>query len=192
MAITAGLEVSCANLQAVGGIRNICLRSWTSGDVITYTNSAVLHGISGLDDGSATATWYMFEFKQETPTLNVTATRENGSTSFECSLSFTVPQMDTIRYANFMDMLDTCMMAIAVGNDGTKYVIGASEKYSNVSAASRSQTFCSLTGLEGTTGVAYNDDNTQVATISCKQWELPRVYSGTLSLYSATSTATTS
>ena len=191
MAITAGLEVSCANLQAVGGIRNICLRSWTGSDVVAYTNSDVLHGISSIDVGAPAATWYMFEFKQETPTLSVTATRENGSTSFECSLSFTVPQMDTIRYANFMDMLDTCMMAIAVGNDGTKYVIGASEKYRNEQDISRSQTFCSLTSLEGTTGAAYNDDNNQVVTISCKQWELPRVYSGSLSLYSATSTATT-
>ena len=35
----------------------------------------------------------VFEFTNETPTMNMKLTKENGSTSFECTLSFYLPLM---------------------------------------------------------------------------------------------------
>ena len=48
-----------------------------------------------------------------------------------------------------------------------------------------------MTGAEGASGAAYNDDNGWTVTLGCKQWEAIRVYSGTIVLYSGTTTSTT-
>ena len=197
MAITNGINISCDNLTAAGGIRNILIRTWADGDVISYTNTATSHAISNIVDiGGSTATWRNFEFKNELPSLTVTAARENGSTSYECSLSFMMPEMDTAKSAVLQQLMDTCMMVIAIGNNGKKYVLGASQKYMNEKAEIRNQTYVSMTGAEGASGAAYNDDNGWTVTLSCKQWEAPRLFSGSISLYtnagSGTGTSTTS
>jgi|TARA_R110000824_G_scaffold276146_1_gene464692 hypothetical protein len=176
MAITTGISVHCYNLEAVGGIRHLLIRAFDGTDVILYGNTTNTHEITSIKEGASPAEWFLFEFRNETPVLNCTAARENGSTSFECSVQFSVPNMTNAKLASFQQMLDQCMMVMAVGNNGKAYVIGASQKYSNAVATDRSQTFCSLTALEGTTGAAYNDDNNQVVTLSCKQYELPRMY----------------
>ena len=192
MAITTGMEIDCTDLQAAGGIRNILIRSWASGDSIQYTNTAADHGISSITDtGGSTAIWKNFEFKNELPSLTVTAARENGSTSYECSLSFMMPDMDRKKSAVLQEMMDTCMMAIAIGNNGKNYVLGVSQKYSNEKQTIRNQTYASMTGAEGASGAAYNDDNGWTVTLGCKQWEAIRLYSGTIVLYSGTTTSTT-
>ena len=193
MAIQNGINIACSDLQAAGGIRNILIRTWASGDAITYQNTSTNHGISSITDtGGSTATWYNFEFKNQLPTLAVTATRENGSTAYECNLAFMMPEMDRYKAAALQQLMDTCMMAIAVGNNGKNYVLGVSQKYSNEKATIRNQTYVSLSGAEGASGAAYNDDGGWTVTLSCKQWEAPRIYSGTLTLYSGTSQSTTS
>lgn len=197
MAITNGLNITCADLQASGGIRNILIRTWASGDVVTYTNTSTSHAISSIvDTGGSTATWYNYEFKNELPSLTVTAAKENGSTSYECALSFMMPEMDLSKAANLQQLMDTCMMVIAVGNNGQSYVLGVSQKYQNEKAILRNQTYASMTGAEGASGAAYNDDNGWTITMGCKQWESPRLYTGTLTLYAGTSagagTSTTS
>ena len=95
MAITKGLALECADLQRTGGISQIFLRNWADGDLVTFVNTAAAaHEISNIvDSGASTAAWHMFEFTDEIPTLNVTAAKENGSTSFECVLSFYLPRM---------------------------------------------------------------------------------------------------
>tara|TARA_R110002020_G_scaffold347688_1_gene561353 strand:- start:4010 stop:4591 length:582 start_codon:yes stop_codon:yes gene_type:complete len=192
MAITTGIEIDCTDLQAAGGIRNILIRSWATGDAIVYTNSASLHGISSIvDSGGTTAIWKNFEFKNELPSLTVTASKENGSTSYESSLSFMMPDMDSKKGVVLQEMMDTCMMVIAIGTNGKAYVLGVSQKYSNEKATIRNQTYASMTGAEGASGAAYNDDNGWTVTLGCKQWEALRVYSGTISLYSGTTTSTT-
>ena len=121
------------------------------------------------------------------PSLTVTAAKENGSTSFECALSFMMPEMDLAKAANLQQLMDTCMMVIAVANNGRKYVLGVSQKYSNEKAEIRNQSYASMSGAEGTSGAAYNDDNGWTVTMSCKQWEAPRLYSGNLTLFTGTS-----
>ena len=64
MAIDTGLAVTCTDLQATGGIKQILLRSWADGDVVGYDNTAANHGISSIvDTGGSTASWVVFEFK---------------------------------------------------------------------------------------------------------------------------------
>ena len=196
MGITKGININCSDIIGAGGIRNILIRTWASGDTIAYDNSSTTHSVTSITDGGSTATWFNYEFKQELPSLTVTAARENGSTSYECALSFMMPDMDNGKSAALQQLMDTCMMVIAVGNNGKSYVLGVSQKYSNEKAEIRNQTYASMTGAEGATGAGINDDNGWTVTMGCKQWEAPRLYAGTLTLYtnagSGTGTSTTS
>tara|TARA_R100000963_G_scaffold29905_1_gene21159 strand:+ start:1303 stop:1890 length:588 start_codon:yes stop_codon:yes gene_type:complete len=186
MAITNGINIDCENKQGAGGIRNILIRTWATGDTIVYNNTALLHEITSIKDtGASVATWHNYEFKNELPSLTVTAAKENGSTAYECALSFMMPEMTNDKAAALQGLMDTCMMVIAVGNNGKNYVLGVSEKYENEKVATRNQTYASMTGAEGASGAAYNDDNGWTVTMSCKQWEAPRLYTGTLTLYSS-------
>jgi hypothetical protein len=185
MAITKGLSILCEDLQRTGGISQIFLRSWASGDEATFVNTAgVSHSISSIvDTGGTDADWFMFEFKDEVPTLAVAATKENGSTAFECTLSFYLPRMNDTKFAVLQEMLTQCMMGIVVDTNGNKYVIGVSEKYSvggsENASLSRSQTYLNLASMEGNTGAAYSEENGITITLMAKQFELPRLYAGT-------------
>ena len=187
MAITKGVNIGCGDLQSSGGIRNILIRSCVAGDAVTYTNSATAHAISSIvDTGGSIATWHNYEFKNEIPTLSVAATRENGSTAYESTLTFMMPEMDSAKGAAIQALMDTCMMAIAVGNNGKYYVLGLSQKYENEGVNPlRNQTYLSMTGAEGASGAGVNDDNGYTVTLACKQWEALREYTGTLTLYTA-------
>jgi len=197
MAITKGLSILCDDLQRTGGISQIFLRSWVAGDLATFVNTAgVSHSISSITDtGGSTADWFMFEFKDEVPTLAVAATKENGSTAFECTLSFYLPRMNDTKFAVLQEMLTQCMMGIIVDTNGNKYVIGVSEKYSVGGSASaslsRSQTYLNLASMEGNTGAAYSEENGITITLMAKQFELPRLFTGTLTPDLVALTATT-
>ncbi len=186
MAITKGLSIVCNDLQRTGGISQIFLRSWATGDLVTFVSTAgTNHEISNItDSGAATANWFMFEFKDETPTLNITATKENGSTSFECVLTFYLPRINNYKAAKLQELLNTCMMGIVVDTNGNNIVIGASEKYSVGGSANanieRSQTYLNLTSMEGQTGAAYSEENGITVTLTARQFELPRYYTGVL------------
>ena len=96
MAIDKGIAISCADLQQVGGIKHILLRDWAAGDVVTY-NSSDNHAITSIvDTGGSTADWYLYEFKSQEANMSINATKENGSTAFECGLTFTLPRMETV------------------------------------------------------------------------------------------------
>ena len=193
MAIDTGLAVTCTDLQATGGIKQILLRSWADGDVVEYDNTATNHGISSIvDTGGSTASWVVFEFKNETPALTINATKENGSTAFECGLSFMLPAIDGAKFHELQAMLNTCMMAIAIDTNGKELVLGVSEKYENEINAARNQTFLNLASMEGGTGAAYSDENGITVSLMARQFELPRLYSGTLTVSTSALTATTS
>ena len=40
MAITKGLSIVCDDMQRTGGVSQIFLRTWATGDVVTFTNTA--------------------------------------------------------------------------------------------------------------------------------------------------------
>ena len=196
MAIDKGIAISCADLQQIGGIKHILLRDWTAGDIIVYDN-ADDHAISSIKKaGPANADWYLYEFKSQEANMSVNATKENGSTAFECGLSFMLPQMETKKFAELQNMLNDCMMAIAVDNNNHAFVLGVSELYRNENVPERSQTFLNVSTIEGGTGSAFDDTNGLTVNLMCKQYELPREYTGTIGYYtdadpSATYAATT-
>ena len=177
MAIDNGIAIDCSALQSTGGIKQICLRSFASGDAVTYSNAAGKHDITKIvDSGGSTADWKVFEFKNETAALNITATKENGSTVFECGLEFMLPQINNTKMHELQTMLNTCMMAIVVTTNDEKLVVGLSEKYGNEDVISRNQTFLNLSGMEGGTGAAYSDENGLTISLMARQFELPRQY----------------
>ena len=179
MAIDTGLAIGCGDLQATGGISQIILRSWASTDAITYGATGT-HSITNIQTGATPAdtTWYVYEFKNETPALTINATKENGSTAFECGLSFNLPKIELAKFSELQGMLNECMMGMALDTNGKWWVLGVSEKYANEDVASRSQTFLNLSGFEGGTGAAYSDESGITVTLMARQFELPREYVG--------------
>ena len=188
MAIDTGLAIGCADLQATGGIEQILLRSWSATDAISYGSD---HSIASILTGVADADWFVYEFKNEIPALTINATKENGSTAFECGLSFMLPKIDVAKFTELQKMLNECMMGIAKDTNGKYWVLGVSEKYANEDVPSRSQTFLNLSGFEGGTGAAYSDESGITVTLMARQFELPREYAGTVTVDTALLTATT-
>ena len=191
MAIDTGLGVVCADLQATGGIKQILLRSWEATDAVVYGNAAGEHDIDSILTGASSANWFVFEFKNETPALTINATKENGSTAFECGLSFMLPKISNTRFHVLQEMLNTCMMGIAIDTNGVASVIGVSEKYANEDVPSKNQTYLNLASMEGGTGAAYSDENGMTISLMARQFELPRIYTGTITVDTAALTATT-
>ena len=191
MAIDTGLAIDCTDLQATGGIKQILLRSWADGDTILYGGTGV-HTITSIKDtGGTDAEWGVYEFKNETPALTINATKENGSTAFECGLTFMLPKTDVTKYTALQGMLNSCMMGIAIDTNGNKWVLGVSQLYANEDVAGRSQTFLNLSGFEGGTGAAYSDENGITVNLMARQFELPRSYAGTVLVDTSALTATT-
>ncbi len=189
MAIDTGLAIGCADLQATGGISQILLRSWTSSDVISYSDPA--HSIDSILDSTNPANWFVYEFKNELPALTINATKENGSTAFECGLSFMLPKIEVAKFTELQKMLNECMMGMALDTNGKWWVLGVSQKYANEDVASRSQTFLNLSGFEGGTGAAYSDESGITVTLMARQFELPREYAGAVLVDTELLTATT-
>jgi len=191
MAIDKGIGVECSNLQSTGGITQILLRSWDTNDAVVYGNGTGEHDIDSILTSASAAAWFVFENKNETGALTVNATKENGSTAFECTLSFMIPQINNDRFAEFQAMLDTCMMGAVKDTNGSWWVIGASELYANEDVQAKSQTYLNLTSMEGGTGAAYSDESGMTITLTARQFELPRKYIGTVTVDTSALTATT-
>jgi hypothetical protein len=191
MAIDKGIGVECSNLQSTGGVTQILLRSWDTNDAVVYGNAASEHDIDSILTSASPANWFVFENKNETGALTVNATKENGSTAFECTLTFMIPQINNDRFAEIQAMLDTCMMGAVKDTNGSWWIIGASEKYANEDVAAKSQTFLNFTSAEGGTGAAYSDESGMTVTLTARQFELPRKYIGTVTVNTSALTATT-
>ena len=190
MAIDTGLAIACADLQATGGITQILLRSWTATDAITYGATGT-HSIVSILKVAADADWFVYEFKNETPALTISATKENGSTAFECGLSFMLPRLELTKNNALQSMLNECMMGMALDTNGQWWVLGVSEKYANEDVASRSQTYLNMATIEGGTGAAYSDESGVTVSLMARQFELPREYAGTVNVDTSALTATT-
>ena len=99
--------------------------------------------------------------------------------------------MNSAKFKALQGMLDQCMMAIVVDTAGNKFVVGLSEKYRNEDVIEKNQTFLNLSGMEGGTGAAFSDENAITVNLMARQFELPRVYSGTLTVNTSNLTAIT-
>ena len=176
MAIDTGLAIVCDDLQATGGIKRILIRAWSADDVVLYGTTPETHTITSIKDLAADATWGVYEFKNETPALTISATKEMGSTAFECGLSFFLPKLEYLKFNLVQSILNSCLMVIAVDTNDNAFVLGVSEKYENESASSRNQTFANLATVEGGTGAAYADESGFTISLMARQFEMPRQY----------------
>ena len=177
MGIDTGLAIVCADLQATGGIKRILIRAWSATDIIAY-GVAGQHTITSIlkDNTPTDASWGVYEFKNETPALTISATKEMGSTAFECGLSFFLPKLEQLKFNLIESITNSCLMVIAVDNNDNAFVLGVSEKYENQSNPSRNQTFAQLSTVEGGTGAAYSDERGITVTLTARQFEMPRQY----------------
>jgi hypothetical protein len=193
MAIDTGLLVACADLNAVGGIRQILL---TDLDNVATVAPTTLNATHTLTSFITTAAWARFEFKNETASLTITGAKEGGSTSYECAVSFYIPNSDGARFAELTNLESTCPVALVEFNSGKMMVVGWSYKYQNQSQAAtpwdRNQTYANLTSIEGGSGAAYADDNGVTVTLTARQFELPLEYEGAITVVAGDLTATTS
>ena len=177
MAIDTGLAITCADLQATGGIKRILIRAWTDTDIVAYGTTPATHTITSiLSDTATDATWGVYEFKNETPALTISATKEMGSTAFECGLSFFLPKLEYLKFNIIESITNSCLMVIAVDTNDNAFVLGVSEKYENQSNPSRNQTFAQLSTVEGGTGAAYADESGITISLMARQFEMPRQY----------------
>lgn len=177
MAIDTGLAITCADLQATGGIKRILIRAWTDTDVVAYGTTPATHTITSiLSDTATDATWGVYEFKNETPALTISATKEMGSTAFECGLSFFLPKLEYLKFNLIESITNSCLMVIAVDTNDNAFVLGVSEKYENESSSSRNQTYAQLATVEGGTGAAYSDESGITISLMARQFEMPRQY----------------
>jgi hypothetical protein len=177
MAIDTGLAITCADLQATGGIKRILIRAWSDTDIVDYSTTD--HTITSiLSDTATEADWGVYEFKNETPALTVTGTKEMGSTSFECGLSFFLPKLEYTKFSLIESITNSCLMVIAVDTNDNAFVLGASEKYENKATGkqSRSQTYAQLAGIEAASGAAYSDESGVTISLTARQFEMPRQY----------------
>ena len=187
MAIDTGLQVGCTDLQATGGVRQIIVTELTNIDTVTLGSS---HDYTNLTTASAAA---RFEFKNESASLTINGTKENGSTSFEIGLSWTIPNIQASAFNQLKDLQDACMVAVVELNSGKKLVIGMSDAFGNkgvdANAWDRNQTYATLGGFEGGSGAAFSDENGITVSLTCKQYELPREYTGAITVLAGDVTA---
>ena len=192
MAIDSGLIVDCADLQAIGGIKQIIITDISNVATITPTTAAADHVIDGM---TTTTAWARYEFKDQTGAFTVSASKENGTTAYECVLTFHVPNFNATRAAALTKLATGCPVAIVQMNSDKMFVVGFSYVGQNTSAAStpwkRNQTTANLTTMEGGSGAAYTDENGMTVTLTATQYELPYEYDGAITTVSGGLTATT-
>lgn len=187
MAIASGLTTECTNLQASGGIQTVFIREWNSTgspDKIATLGTGTITSIA--DGGGTDSTWGVFETKLETPVLAISGTSEMNVNTYECTLTFNIPQLDLARRNSITDFQGKCLQVMMLDTNGTYFVMGISGTLTggdgglDLAAAShigtRPQTFARLASVEGGTGAAFSDENGLTVTLSCTQYELPRTY----------------
>jgi len=175
MAIDTGVAIGCTDINRKGGLRYVALLSWGALTGNTFAFSNTDHTCSSV---GAAETAFLYEFKDETATMNVSGTKENGQTTYECSVEMYFPRWQGTTFQELMQAQDECLIAVVQDTNGHNWILGISELYENEDVNYRNQTFGILSGLDGSTGAAYTDENGITATFSCKQYELPREYTG--------------
>ena len=187
MAIASGLTTTCANLQSSGGIKTVFIREWNSTgspDQIATLGTGTITSIA--DSGGSTSTWGVYETKLETPALSITGASVGNANTYECNLTFNLPQLDLARRNSVTDMQGKCLQVMMLDTNGTYFVIGISGTLTggdgglDLAASShigtRPQTFARLSAVEGGTGAAFSDETGLTVTLTCTQYELPRTY----------------
>ena len=191
MAIDTGITVGCGDIQRKGGLRYVGLFDWSDLSTTTGINySSTTHAITDLNTTAGSQSGVLFEFKDETATLNIAGTKENGQTTFEVTVEMYIPRCDADKFFAINKAQDQCLFACVQDTNGRNWILGISEAYENVNVNYRNQTFGKLTGLDGTTGSAYTEENGITLTFMCRQYELPYEWQGTFAVNTSAGTMT--
>ena len=182
MAIDQGVSIGCPDINRKGGLRYVALISWSALTGNTFVFSNTDHSCSSI---GASETLFLYEFKDETAKFDVSATRENGQTIFECKIDMYFPSWQGTTFQELEQAKDECLVAIVEDTNGRNWILGVSEAFENEDVNYRNQTFGTLSAFEGSTGAAYTEENGISATFYCRQYELPREYSGTYTVDSS-------
>ena len=195
MAIADGMAIDCSDLQAVGGTRLVCLRKWQATDVVVFDEAT--HSISSIKLGASNAQWGVYESRIESSSLTVSAANEGKFyTTYECTLSWFIPGFTAAQFLLLHAFEGgDCMMAMVVDNNDTasgttgpstdqlhNKVIGVSNTLENEDSDLRTQQYCTLKSIEGGTGGAFSDEIGVTVTIGCTQFEIPRNYTGAITI----------
>ncbi len=197
MAIADGMAINCSDLQAVGGTRFIAVRVQNSTQEVVFDDS--LHTITQIDQSTGVgATWGIFESRIESSSLTVSGTNEGKEfTTYECTLSWFIPGFTTTQFNELYRFDGDCLMAMVIdNNDNTSgttepssnqahnKVIGLSNTLPNqdTHASERTQQYCRLQSVEGGTGAAFSDEIGVTVTLVATQYEIPRAYSGVITI----------
>lgn len=191
MAIDSGLTITAADIEKRGGLQYVSIASSTRVTTTTPDDSDD-HAYSAIvladGDGSVGAnTMRVFELKNGTGSLSVTATKENGTMMFEQTISFYVPHISSAHLKALENLKHEPLVCLAQDFNGNDYVVGLSEAYKNEDVIARNQTYATMTGLEVSTGAALGDQTGCTVTITCMAGELPRQFTGTSTMATDTS-----
>mgnify|MGYP003136633554 FL=1 len=200
MAIDTGLAIACSDVQAVGGIQRVYIRKWNStGSPDQLVIDGSNHTVTSIaDSGGTNSTWGVYETKIETTDLQIAGTSENGVSTYECNLSFMLPNTDLTKITRLQELTNEPLQVIVVDSNGdpetatssastaTHLVLGISNTLTGsdqnldiavaAHSGTRPQTFARVASIEGGSGAAFADQNGVTVTITCTQYELPRTY----------------
>lgn len=197
MAIADGMAINCSDLQSVGGTRLIALRGYTDTQEVVFNDT--LHTITEIDQSSGVgANWGVFESRIESSSLTVSGTNEGKEFSiYECTLSWFIPGLTTAQFNQLYKFDGDCLMALVIDNNDTSSgttapssdqlhnkVLGLSNTLANqdTNATERSQQQCRLQSVEGGTGAAFSDEIGVTVTLVARQFEIPRAYTGAITI----------
>ena len=198
MAIADGMAINCSDLQSVGGTRLIALRGYTDTQEVVFNDT--LHTITEIDQSSGVgANWGVFESRIESSSLTVSGTNEGKEFSiYECTVSWFIPGFTAAQFKDLHSFEggDCLMVMVIDNNDNTSgttnpsaafasnKVIGVSNTLENqdTNATERSQQQCRLQSVEGGTGAAFSDEIGVTVTLVARQFEIPRAYTGAITI----------
>tara|TARA_R110001592_G_scaffold146304_1_gene370333 strand:+ start:874 stop:1497 length:624 start_codon:yes stop_codon:yes gene_type:complete len=196
MAIADGMAINCSDLQAVGGTRLIAIREWVSTDIVVFNDTP--HDITSIQGvGPVAANWGVFESRIESSSLTVAATNEGKEfTTFESTVSWFIPGLTAAQFKGLHDFEGgKCLMVMVIDNNdatsgtttpsaafASNKVIGVSHTLFNDDNAARTQQYATLASIDGGTGTAFSDEIGVTVTITCRSFETPRNYAGTIAL----------
>ena len=179
MAIDKGIALDCAGLVEVGGLQNIYVTDLANLTTVTPNPASATHEYTNLTYG----TWAMFQLKPNTATWATTASKENGVTKYETTVSWYVPNITSAKSDIIENLKNKCIVAVGQFRSGKKLTCGISEEYKGTGQGSDywkySKTYATMT-LEGTSGSDFADGNGYTITLTATSFETPRTYEGTI------------
>jgi hypothetical protein len=184
MAIDAGLQIACSDLNRRGGVQTLFLANM---DTVTAVTTGSTHDIT-ISAGDL----FVYEFEKETAQMTVTTSKENGSTICEVGIEAYLPEISKEKFHELTNMQDACIYGIVKDWNNKYFVIGLDGVFTNTDAVGRTQTYADLTSVEGGTGAAWNDQNGVMFKLTAKQGELPRELTNTVTIGAGSLIATLS